>query len=224
MKEQYSQIDIIKGVCILLVVLGHSGINPSLYNFIYLFHLPCFFICAGFCSFNRKIENFIDLKKYLLKKIKSLYFPFVIGNLIFLFLAPLFSNFGFISYQNFSFFYFVKNVLKIFLFIGENELCGPTWFLRTLFFVYIIYSILKVFLFKISKDFLITNNLIVIVISFFGYNAFFAEKSFFISEIYKVFSCYVLFSIGVFFSSIYDEIYSYLEKNKLYICIWGGTC
>ena len=48
-------IDIMKGICIVLVVLGHTY-NTYTTNFIYLFHVGVFFILSGYC-FNQNYTN-----------------------------------------------------------------------------------------------------------------------------------------------------------------------
>lgn len=42
-----TKIDVIKGMAIILVVLGHCGFPAT--NFIYLFHMAVFFIASGYC-------------------------------------------------------------------------------------------------------------------------------------------------------------------------------
>ena len=41
--------DYAKGICILLVFIGHSDAIPQAVRiFIYLFHMPMFFFCMGY--------------------------------------------------------------------------------------------------------------------------------------------------------------------------------
>lgn len=61
-------IDVLKGIGIILVVIGHSGCPNLLKDFIYSFHMPLFFIASGY-FFN---ENYLESKKkYFEKKYKA---------------------------------------------------------------------------------------------------------------------------------------------------------
>lgn len=45
--KRIEYIDILKGIGIILVVLGHVTTNSDLYHFIYAFHMPLFFVVSG---------------------------------------------------------------------------------------------------------------------------------------------------------------------------------
>ena len=72
MKEYYEQIDIMKGLAILLVVAGHfiqfslledsgGGILNPVYKWIYKYHMNVFFFCSGF------VFNGLDMEQGLTK-------------------------------------------------------------------------------------------------------------------------------------------------------------
>lgn len=42
------KITITKGLCIILMVIGHSGCPVLLSKFIYIFHMPVFFFFSGY--------------------------------------------------------------------------------------------------------------------------------------------------------------------------------
>ena len=66
-------IDIAKGIGIILVVLGHITPRGSFINdFIYVFHMPLFFICCGLCF--KGNTSFRDLLK---KRLRQLMLPFI---------------------------------------------------------------------------------------------------------------------------------------------------
>lgn len=51
MESRNTTISIVKGICIILMVIGHSGCPELLHDFIYLFHMPVFFFVSGyFCK------------------------------------------------------------------------------------------------------------------------------------------------------------------------------
>ena len=62
-------IDIIKGIGIFLVVLGHTTQNKELFNLIYAFHMPLFFIISGMFLH--------DKPGFIRKQAKSLLLPYL---------------------------------------------------------------------------------------------------------------------------------------------------
>ena len=65
------EFDILKGIGILLVLLGHTGISGLLYTFIYAFHMPLFFFASG-CFHKQK-----DSMSFIKKKVKGLLLPYL---------------------------------------------------------------------------------------------------------------------------------------------------
>ena len=65
-------VDVIRGIGILLVVVGHSGTN--FWRFIYLFHMPLFIMLSGY------LYRVSDLKKQ--SRIKWFVFGFLLLRLI----------------------------------------------------------------------------------------------------------------------------------------------
>ena len=59
-------LDIAKAICIILMVVGHSGCPTYLHDFIYMFHMPCFFFVSGWLLNDKYIT---DLKNGLIQKI-----------------------------------------------------------------------------------------------------------------------------------------------------------
>lgn len=45
-----TQFTIVKAIAIMCVVLSHAGISGWLSHFVYIFHVPIFFLCAGYFS------------------------------------------------------------------------------------------------------------------------------------------------------------------------------
>lgn len=136
MKNENSTISVCKCIGIILMVIGHSGCPKTLHDFIYLFHMPLFFIITGYLF----KESYLNSPLYFFKrKIHGLYKPFVLSNLIVLgiyFLYDIFTS----SYQN-SVVYKIS-CLKIICFTGQLEILGSLWFLKTLFFSNVIIYIL----------------------------------------------------------------------------------
>lgn len=69
-------LDIMKGVGIILVVMGHVSHEPHLSSWIYSFHMPLFFFISG-------LSFFIASKKdYIWKQIKHLLIPYLIFSIL----------------------------------------------------------------------------------------------------------------------------------------------
>ncbi len=63
MSQRLEYMDVAKGIAILLVILGHHDLPPVLYDWIYSFHMPLFFIVSGY--FWHKVSMVEELKKGL---------------------------------------------------------------------------------------------------------------------------------------------------------------
>lgn len=74
-----STLDIIKGIGILLVVLGHVSENEFISGFIYNFHMPLFFILSGYIyvKFSKK-----DIVNFSVNRIKRLMLPYFFWGII----------------------------------------------------------------------------------------------------------------------------------------------
>jgi len=85
-KLKVSNVDIVKGIGIILVMIGHSGMFLPIKDlnflnvFIYSFHMPLFFIAGGF--FLKDKINFIKSLNRLLK-------PFLIASFFYVFIASI---------------------------------------------------------------------------------------------------------------------------------------
>lgn len=86
-----NMISIAKGIGIILMVIGHSGCPSYMRNFIYMFHMPLFFIISGYCFKSYYLYNF---KLFAKKKFVGLYLPFVKYSVLFLILHNLFYKIG----------------------------------------------------------------------------------------------------------------------------------
>lgn len=80
-KVRNYNVTIAKGVGIILMVIGHSGAPGWLHNFIYAFHMPLFFILAGYCF---KVSHLSHPWQFTQRRLKGLWWPFVKWNLLFM--------------------------------------------------------------------------------------------------------------------------------------------
>ena len=72
-------IDVLKGICILFMVGGHSGFPIK--SFIYLFHMAVFFMASGYCYKESNSEDSDHFLRFVVRKLKTLWFPYVLWTL-----------------------------------------------------------------------------------------------------------------------------------------------
>ena len=152
MKQRDETIDIAKAIGIIAVVLGHTEFTYS--NFLYQFHLPLFFFLSGMVWNERKIN---DPPKYIISKIRSLYIPFILYELIFLLLHNIFCYIGFYSqvsggkYYMYSFSQIVAIALKMITMGAGEQLAGPLWFLISSLEIVLLFPLIFIVLDKLFK-------------------------------------------------------------------------
>ncbi len=117
-------IDVMKGICIILVVIGHLAEKispvPSFFHYIYSFHMPAMIFCSG-------VVAEISWKKHggrcwISKKVKSLVVPYIIWS----FINPIIL----LGIIRFNF----KDALKAMLISNQSY-----WYLACLFILSVIY-------------------------------------------------------------------------------------
>lgn len=75
-------IDVCKGLGIFLVFIGHTNVSQlsrTLYDWIYSFHMPLFYMLSGLVFDKTKYNTF---RKYINRRFKTLILPFFILNTI----------------------------------------------------------------------------------------------------------------------------------------------
>lgn len=76
---------IMKGIAIISVVIGHCAPFPFVESFVNQYHLAVFFFVAGYFF----KEKYIGDIQFVVKKVKSLYVPYVISGIVFFLLHPI---------------------------------------------------------------------------------------------------------------------------------------
>ena len=144
-------ISICKGIAIILMVIAHAEAPGWLCKFIFEFHMPLFFITAGY-FFSLKYLD--DEATFVKKRIKGLYWPFVKWSVFFLIIHNWMFDIGILNerYGNemggvthpYTWHQIQQNLWNIFTAMGgyDQFLCGAFWFFRGLFVASILYLIL----------------------------------------------------------------------------------
>ncbi|MDY6190310.1 MAG: acyltransferase family protein [Treponema sp.] len=207
-------IDIMKGICIVLVVLGHTY-NTYTTNFIYLFHVGVFFILSGYC-FNQNYTNSLkDLWILFKKRVQSLWIPYVFYNLFFLLLQNIWIKIGLLTSDDNYFSYApfladgysipitlkdaIKAIIKSFFFMGTRPFAGALWFLGGLFYVTFIYAILQFIMRKLRiEKFHIIVSLLLLIGGWLLVKLGLNEKISLLKQIAIICISEILFCIGTY--------------------------
>lgn len=109
LKPRLHWIDVLKGIGIIFVMLGHINSKITVVPWIYMVPAPLFFALSGFIFSTFEIKKNIPFKEFLVKRLKSLIVPFI----------------------------FFRLILVVWWLIAERRFreldMGPIWFLPALF-------------------------------------------------------------------------------------------
>ena len=190
MKERYKELDLMKGIGIILVYIGHSFNFPNfrwtkilffLGNTIYSFHMPLFFFISGLLS---NTNNEINLEKFYKGKIKRLLIPYFFINLIDFIPRTLLPNLVNSEFGG------IKEVL----FYGTKI----SWFVYTLFIIFMIFPFLDTYILKKDRYYLFGIVLIIV-----NYLKIFENIEIF--SINSVVNYLIYFYIGYIIKPFYKE-------------------
>lgn len=204
------EIDVLKGIGIILVVIGHSfpdasaasGISNvfarTIYNIIYSFHMPAFIFASGLVSYKFRI-SFNDKINAIKKKFERLIIPYFIWAIIYIPFRIILAKY---SSQKFV----VNRLWQVF--IGNNPYSG-LWFLYSLFFISVLHIIFIDNKNKLIKAFIIS--------------AIFALTNDFIEykePIKWIFAYSIYFYLGILFRQHYSKFYNVFIKKQVLIKIF----
>lgn len=202
MSKRDVKIDILRGISMIFIVLGHSGFPYT--KFIYLFHLAIFFIISGYCYKENKIKTFNEFINYVIKKVKKLYLPYIVFNILCVLLNNIFIKLNLYSLSTHNYYGikdYIINIVKVLLFRGNTEMLGATWFLEILFYISILYALTDYLLNKIKSNYKrIINIGISIFLLLIGYLLVLKDINVYIKI--QILTCYIMFNIGNEFKKI----------------------
>lgn len=93
-KPRNIAVSITKGIAIILMVIGHAEAPELITNVIYTFHMPLFFITAGYFFSQNSAERPWE---FCGKRFRGLYIPFLKWSLVFLLLHNLWFHLGILN-------------------------------------------------------------------------------------------------------------------------------
>ena len=162
-------IDVMKGLLIILVVIGHLPFfdyDSRTLTLIYSFHMPAFLIIGGMLS---HIDENTTFRSIIFKRIKGTLVPYFIFYLISFLIVRVNSKEKFIA-----------AIKVVFRGIGDpiNAINLPLWFLTFYFVAMVIFELIEYISYKVRKHFfkkksyfyiLILDLIIIIPIMYFSY-------------------------------------------------------
>lgn len=237
-KKRNTIIDLMKGICIILMVVGHTDlVEESGFGSIYLFHMAVFFIASGFLFNSKYTDNIKMFGRFIVRKLKGLWIPFFLYTETFIILNNLFINLNIYlttipdsldSSLNYSLseYLSIKNILVSIPYTAmmdnATHMGGALWFFQTLFYVLAIYAIIdyiiKLFI-KTRIAHLVLQGIIALLLSSIGFYC--SLKDLFTNSWGRVASVYILIYIGVILKEldIIDKLFSISRKWIVNICI-----
>ncbi len=147
---------ILKALAIMLVVLSHAGVAGWLNHFLFIVHVPAFFLCAGWFFHTRHLA---EPAAFVAGRVRRLYVPFVKWSLFFLVVHNLLFPLGLLSetYGNatggvthpYTWTQTAQHAWDIVFGLRGYDpfICGTFWFFRTL----LLSSVAFLVLFKLLR-------------------------------------------------------------------------
>lgn len=150
--ERNVSIDVAKGICIILVVIGHllqfdcSGLaKNTLFNYIYAFHMSVFMMLSGYVASYGNYD--VTFTKLILRRFRQLMVPFLVWMVLT------------IVYWHTS---LVGAITLAMSFLKRPDV--GAWFLLSLFFIYLYFLLAK----KIAKMLPVRNAMVSELITLVG--------------------------------------------------------
>lgn len=135
--KKYPIFDVIKGVAILFMIIGHYVSSGPIRTFIFSFHMPLFFIMAGFLSSSFSSSCNKDIKSIICAQGRRLLLPYLLTQLVIFGFAALIS----LHRHNCGLFLFrISSAFWVVPINGLDE--SPIWFCLSLFWTHIFYFII----------------------------------------------------------------------------------
>ncbi len=180
-KQRDGVLDAMRGIGIVLMVLGHSGFGGT--DFIYLFHMALFFMLSGY--FFRPAADGKALGRFLARRVTGLWLPFVLANTLFTVCNNLFLKLNILTSDPrildlpgnqvtdpVTLKDIVGRTVHWCLFDGGTQLGGALWFVQALFQSSAVYALVAVALGRLlpGRDTLAAQGLVAGVLLILGWH------------------------------------------------------
>lgn len=198
--------DIMKGIGIIAVIIGHSAIHNEFRNLIFTWHMPMFFMISGYFYKNYSFGIFLK------KNLKSLIIPYLFTSITLCILTIIYTYIG--QQATSSNINIINSIWAIIYGAGSTELpnggiyfIGAIWFLQALFWCRISFNI-------VYNNF--HKKYIIILFFISTISTFVAQHIFIPTNILQGLSALIFFTVGYKVKEL-----NLLKKNtnKLYLFI-----
>jgi fucose 4-O-acetylase-like acetyltransferase len=130
MNKRITYIDTAKGILILLMLIGHIWNDGFVHDFIYVFHMPAFFLISGMVSSSKEL-SVRGFGTFILSRVQTLLVPYLCFEL-FAISADMICNGIYLNVKGYAY-----QILTLRLFNG------PLWFLIVMFLSGLIFFFLQ---------------------------------------------------------------------------------
>lgn len=215
MKKYFEEINIARGIGIILVVLGHafpdssSGMSNNfakvIYNTIYSFHMPLFIFIAGFVA-TKVLDLRVDIQggNYIKQRVNRLLIPYLVVGLLYLPFKVAMSKFSNVPYD-------VRELWKIFF--GKN----PNFAMWTLWVLFVL-AIVAVYV--VNRK----NIVRVTVFSLMIANIYFAiDCNVDLLGVDQVISNAGYYFLGIFVAIKYEMFKRFVLEKKISVGLFATT-
>lgn len=221
-KNRDITIDVVRGLAMITVVMGHSGFPYT--DMIYLFHMPLFFIISGYLSAPKcQYTTKNDFGQKLWRRFKRLYIPYVFYTVLFTLLNNCFLNIGLYATTDqvanlgipnvstpshfMSSTELISGVAKAFLVMGGAKMSGALWFLRLMLFASVLFEIERFVFRRYTNQLYILSGINLIL---FCVGVFISKKEVHFANLEGIFTIMLFYNIGQWLKIILGRV-----KDKL---------
>lgn len=216
------------------MVIGHAEAPGFLTSFIYTFHMPIFFITAGYFFSKKYLDNPWEFCK---KRFKGLYVPFLKWGIFFLLIHNILFHFNILNEQYgnwsngvthpYSFTDALQRLVNLVFSMGgyDEFMAGAFWFFRALLISSIAFLVLYLLINNRKKW--LTDNVTVIIICI-GCIAFAMFKIYYNLKITTIIQHGIRETLGIMFFGMgvlfrrYESLFK--EHWALFIAYFGVIC
>lgn len=204
---------------------------PS-YPVLYLFHMPVFLMASGYCFNRAHAQNPAALGRYIGKKVKALYLPYLLFNGVFILLYNLLLRWNiYTDHPVFSAPMARKSLPELWAALNAalhfepgatQQLCGADWFVIILFYITILFAV-ACWLSGIFRRRCLQNG-------FLGFSAVAAVCLGFILQKKNLslegfwtpaITGFALYALGFFLAQLPPAVDQFMEKAKWAIAVLG---
>ena len=150
-RKRDDRFDIARGICILLMVMGHAGFGMEFHKIIHTFHMPIFFFISGYFYRPEKTPNIVNYFSHLAC---TLLLPYLVFVMFYESLHVIYSH-------SFS----IQDILLQTISSNHNriDVAGSLWFLLCLFSAKMIYFTIERAASKIGMSEICFTILIIVI-------------------------------------------------------------